>query len=174
MKPYEEAVNNMMQLLLEREVCLWSRNSHKKCYEEFGIFLLENDLTYSKDNVFNWMENAIKLHNSRQEYAVRWIYMAQLSELMETGTVKDDHLLLTKSYYNKLPKSLRLEIDKYLDSREVDYTKESLDRSKIYCSRFLLYLNELGVSNIQDLKYYHIRSYFEEDHHCSSKTRLKF
>lgn len=162
----------MMQLLTERKVCSWSKKSHKKCYEEFRVFLEENHIEYNNANVNIWLEDIIKAHRTRQEYSVRWRYLEQLRELMITGTVKNDHLLLTKSNYDKLPENLRLEVDLYLATRKTDYSKRSLALAKIYCSQFLLFIFELEVNDVRDIRYCHICRFFEADHHCSSETRF--
>ncbi|VDN47973.1 Site-specific recombinase XerD [Petrocella atlantisensis] len=172
MKTYDATVKLMMQLLKDRKVCSWSRKSHKKCYEEFRAFLVENHLEYNNDNVNTWLEDIIKPLRTRQEYSVRWRYLEQLSELMITGTIKNDHLLLTKSNYDKLPESLRSEVDFYLSARKTDYSMRSLALSKIYCSQFLLFMYELGIEDVRDLRYCHICRFFESDHHCNLETRF--
>jgi site-specific recombinase XerD len=131
-----------------------------------------NCLEFNNDNVKYWLEAKIKTSRTHQEYSVRWRYMEQLIELIKTGTVKNDHLLLTKSYYDKLPENLRIEVDLYLDSRRADYSQRSLALSKVYCSQFLLYLYELGFNNVRDFNYSYICSFFEADHHCLAETRF--
>jgi len=171
MKPYDNYVEEMLTLLKERKVCVWSKESHKSCYKEYEEFLEMNSLAYSLESANQWLEEVIKPERTRQEYAARWRYMAQIVELIETGTVINDHLLLTKSYYNKLPNGLKSEVDLYLDSCKEKYSKRSFALARIYCSQFMLYMYEYGVSGIGELKYCDIRNFYETDHHCTPDTR---
>lgn len=171
MKPYDDYVEEMLILLKERNVCAWSTKSHKACYKEYEEFLEVNRQEYSLESVNQWLEEVIKPERTRQEYAARWRYMAQIVELIETGTVINDHLLLTKSYYNKLPDGLKSEVDLYLDSCKEKYSKRSFALARIYSSQFMLYMYEHGVSGIGELKYCDICDFYEIDHHCTPDTR---
>jgi len=171
MKPYDNYVEEMLMLLKERKVCAWSRESHKACYKEYQDFLAVNRQEYSLKSANQWLEEVIKPERTRQEYAARWRYMAQMAEIVDTGTVINDHLLLTKSYYNKLPDGLKSEVDLYLDSCKEKYSKRSFALTRIYCSQFMLYMHEHGISGIGELKYCDICDFYEEDHHCTPDTR---
>lgn len=171
MKPYDNYVEEMLSLLKARNVCAWSRESHRACYKEYEEFLQENGLEFSFESANQWLEEVIKPKRTRQEYAARWRYMAQMVELIETGTVINDHLLLTKSYYNKLPDELKSEVNLYLDSCKEKYSKRSFALARIYCSQFILYIHERGISSIEELKYCDICDFYATDHHCTPDTR---
>lgn len=52
---------------------------------------------------------------SSSGFIAKWNYVDQLEELINTGTVLQDNLLLTKSNYQKLSESLRAELDIQFD-----------------------------------------------------------
>ncbi|MGV8147134.1 MAG: tyrosine-type recombinase/integrase [Alkaliphilus sp.] len=172
MNPYNDNVEKIMQLLKKRKVCLWSRKSHKVCYDEFGEFLKANDLKYTHQSAETWLERVIRSNRNQQEFYAKSKYMKQLAELIDTGTVINDHLLLTKSNYDKLPKVLKDEVNKYLLSRKKDYSKRSLELARFYCSKFMLYLSERGIMNIGELQYNDICDFFQMNHQCNHNSKF--
>jgi len=171
MQPYDNYVNEMLQLLKERGVCSWSRTSHRVCYEEFRVFLAKNDRKYSEEAAQIWLEEVINLNKNHQEYHAKRNYILQLAELVNTGTVINDHLLLTKSFYDKLPEQLRTELDVYLDSCRERYSKRSFELAKIHCAHFLLFLSEQGVESLAQLDYSVLHYAYEADRYLTADGR---
>lgn len=171
MQPYDDYVNEMLQLLKERGVCSWSRTSHRVCYEEFQAFLVKNDRVYSEEAAQIWLEEVIKPNKNHQEYHAKRNYIRQLAELINTGTVINDHLLLTKSFYDKLPKQLRTELDVYLDSCRERYSKRSFELAKVYCAHFLLVLSEQGIVSLARLDYSALCGAYEADRYLTADER---
>ncbi|MEG1993143.1 MAG: hypothetical protein RR056_07150, partial [Acetivibrio sp.] len=55
---------------------------------------------------------------SKTVFRMNWYYVDQLDELIRTGTVLQDHLLLIKPNYEKLAESWKNELDDYLKNRQ--------------------------------------------------------
>lgn len=171
MKPYDDYVNEMLHLLKERDICSWSRTSHRVCYEEFRAFLVKNDRKYSEEAAKIWLEEVVKLSKNHQEYHAKRNYIRQLAELINTGTVIHDHLLLTKSFYDKLPEQLRTELDDYLYSCRERYSKRSFELAKDHCAHFLLFLSEQGIVSLARLDYSTLRGAYEADRYLTADER---
>lgn len=74
---YKKAVENVMVLLKEKEVCSSSRKSHKECYQSLEDFLLKENAPFSPQLRNRWLD-FVKDEGPPQKYAV-WIqYLIQL------------------------------------------------------------------------------------------------
>lgn len=93
----------------------------------------------------------VQKQESSSSFIAKWNYVNQLEELINTGTVLQDNLLLTKSNYQKLSESLRAELDLYLKSCENKYTKRTNELARIHCSSFLIYLQSQGVNSVCEI-----------------------
>lgn len=161
MKTYDYAVCQMGELLVERHVCLHSRKAHERCYSELKDYLITNNLNFSSENARNWLKEVIKVQESKAEFQARWHYVDQLNELVRTGTVLQDHLLLIKPNYEKLTESWKAELDDYLKNRENDYTARSFVLAKLRCSGFLLKLQEHAIFSAKEISCESICNFYE-------------
>lgn len=162
MKKYDEAVAKMSLLLKERGVCLHSRKAHERCYLELREYLLSVHKRYSLDEARKWLWEVVKKQEASAGFIAKWNYVNQLEELLNSGTVLQDNLLLTKSNYQKLSESLKSELDIYLESCKSKYTKRTLEMVKIHCSRFLIYLQHTyGINFISEISCDMVYKFFE-------------
>ena len=97
--------------------------------------------------------------------------MEQLEEFIATGTVINDHLLLIKPCYEKLPTSWKELLDTYLEVRSQDYSNLSFKYAKTYTSDILLIIYEHGASNIQEVSYNDLIFLYVDSFHCTKETR---
>ena len=171
MKEYEKSMIQMSELLKERKVCLHSRKAHEKCYSEFREYLIKNNKLYSLNESRNWLKEVIKTQYSTQEFHVRWHYMDQLDELIRTGTVLQEHLLLIKPSYEKLSDSWRVLLDAYLLECEDLYTPRTLQLIKIHCSGFILFFQDNGIQSIEEVSCENICDYYKQDLPVSGDER---
>lgn len=166
MKTYDKAIKQMNGLLKERNICLHSRKAHDKCYFELRNYLVANNLHFSVENARRWLREDVK-----PGYQVKWHYVDQLDELIRTGTVLQDHLLLIKPNYEKLTLRWQSELDEYLINRKNDYSPRSFSLAKIRCSNFLLKLQEYGISSISQISYQSICDFYELEMPITKKER---
>ena len=158
---YNDAVNKMNNLLKERNVCLHSRKAHENCYAELREYLYSVNKRYSYAEARKWLTEVVKNRESSQGFHAKWNYIEQLEELINTGTVQQDHLLLTKSNYQKLSELWKSELDQYLQSCEKDHTKRTNELIKKHCSRFLIFLQLQGINSICEISCEKICDFFE-------------
>ena len=158
---YNDAVNKMNNLLKERNVCMHSRKAHENCYAELREYLYSVNKRYSYAEARKWLTEVVKNQESSQGFHAKWNYIEQLEELINTGTVQQDHLLLTKSNYQKLSEIWKSELDRYLQSCEKDHTKRTNELIKKHCSRFLIFLQLQGINSICEISCEKICDFFE-------------
>lgn len=151
----------MGKLLKEMNVCLHSRKAHEKCYLELKNYLFTRNLNFSLEHARFWLKEVVKTQESKTVFRVKWYYIDQLDELIRTGTVLHDHLLLIKPNYEKLTESWTIELDNYLKNRQSDYTQRSFSLAKLRCSGFLLKLQEYAVFSMKEVSYKSICDFYE-------------
>jgi site-specific recombinase XerD len=161
LKTYDNAVYQMGKLLRERHVCLHSRKAHERCYSELRDYLITSNLNFSLENARDWLKEGVKAQISKNEFQARWHYVDQLDELIRTGTVLQDHLLLTKPNYEKLSEFWKVELDDYLKNRESDYSAKSFALAKLRCSGFLLKLQENAIYFAKEISSESICNFYE-------------
>jgi len=157
---YDEAVLKMSSLLKERQVCLSSRRAHENCYYELNEYLNFTKKEYSIGEARKWLRDEVQRQEYPASFVAKWHYIDQLEELINTGTVKQDHLLLTKSNYQKLSDSLRIELDKYLKSCDLKYTDRTYHLARLRCSAFLLFQQERGIDSIESISCNDVIAFF--------------
>lgn len=158
---YNDAVNKMNNLLKERTVCLHSRKAHENCYAELGEYLHSVNKRYSYAEARKWLTEVVRNQESSAGFLAKWNYIEQLEELINTGTVLQDHLLLTKSNYQKLSELWKSELNRYLQSCEKNHTKGTNELIKKHCSRFLIFLQSQGINSVHEISCEKICDFFE-------------
>ena len=134
----------VMEFLKEKHVCSSSRSSHEECYLTFAKYLNANGLIYSNNAVKQWLASIKDIYPWQKSYFWNQ-YMTQLTEMISSGTISDRHLYLIKSSYQKVPDSLRSELDEYLDSCRDKYSKRTWELARIYCSEVMLFFSDRGL-----------------------------
>ena len=167
---YQTTVDAVMSLLKEKKVCSSSRRSHKDCYDSLDEFLNQTGWEYSEKARDEWL-SFIKSEYSSQRYAVWKQYIFQLEDMAETGTISDRYLYLNRSHYQKLPDTLRDELDIYLDDCSNKYTARTLEYTRIICSEALLLLFDQGIATVREISYQTIIELMETDRTCSARTK---
>lgn len=167
---YKKTVEKVMALLKEKEVCASSRKSHKDCYEALGDFMGNENTLYSPEVRERWLD-LIRNEIPRQRCTVWEQYLYQLEEMDLTGTVSDRRLYLNQSDYNKLPGSWKSKLGLYLEDCRAQYTERTLELTRIYCSKALLLLTDIGIIDINDVTYDTIFKLVEMKMYCSEKTK---
>jgi len=159
-----------MELLKERHICSSSRTSHKDCYMAFTEYLSSDELVYSDDVVKQWL-SSIKDAYSWQKCYFWKQYMTQLAEVVSTGTISDRNLYLIRPTYKKIPDTLRLRLDEYLNSCLDKYSKRSWELTRIFCSDVMLFFSNRGLMEIEKITYQDIVSLYNADLFCTDDTR---
>lgn len=173
MNQYDFYVQKIMELLNAKEFCSSSKASHRECYKNFREYLMQYGLMYSPENVDQWLK-LVRENICQQKYASWYKYMEQLQELITAGTVSNNHLALNKSFYDKVPEMLKIELDEYLQSRIGTHSAKSSNLAKVYCSRIMVFFGERGLQTIRDITYADLSCFYCANLHCSKQTRYVY
>ena len=171
MTKYQIYVQQIMKYLLNRKLCPSSRASHQKCYDELGEYLMAHGLEYSDAASDQWL-NAIKNTHNRQKCYFWRQYVQQLIAFINTGSIPDELFYQIRSFYEKIPASLKEPLDRYLDSCQEKYSKRCFELARVHCSRIMVFLSSHSVKNLADITFSSIDSLYSADLHCSSETRF--
>ena len=78
MTRYDDAITKMSLLLKERNVCLYSRKAHEKCYQELRKYLFAVNKCYSYDEARKWPRDVVQEQESSSGFIAKWNYVNQL------------------------------------------------------------------------------------------------
>lgn len=168
---YKETAEKVITLLKGKEFCSSSQKSHWDCYEVFGDFLRKENTSYSPEIRERWLD-LIRNEIPRQRCTVWEQYLYQLEEMDLTGTVSDRRLYLNRSDYDKLPGSWKDKLDLYLEDCRPQYTERTLELTRIYCSKALLLLTDIGIADISHVTHDTIFRLIGMKIYCSEKTKV--
>ena len=167
---YYKNVEKVMGFLKEKRVCSSSRASHEECYQSFAEYLTSNGQVYSTGVEKQWLES-IRSTYSRQKCYFWTQYLTQLKEMHSSGTISERNLYQNRSAYDKVPGSLRVLLDEYLDSCHHLYTKRSWKLAAMYCSEIILFFSERHRAGIEELTYQDIISLCSADLFFNDNTK---
>ena len=173
MKTYDETVADMICFLRSKGVCLSSINSHKKCYQQFRLFMCENERQWDPPAVSDWIAE-LSQKECPQLYTIWSLYMQQLSELRCSATVLDRHLYLNRSTYERLSKTMKMDLDDYLLFCKDHYSEKSWSLARNSLAGMLIYFEDLGRNSVSEISYQDIISYRSSEFCCSDKHRASY
>lgn len=170
MNQYQTTVQQLLSYLAEHNQCRSSRLSHQKCYEELGQYLETNKIELSEDTASQWILSIQGKYN-RQRCCFWRQYVKQLIIFYHTGSIPDELFYQIQSSYDKVPVSMKSDLDLYLESCHSRYTDRSFELARIYCSRVIFYLWEQGITCIQEISFLSVDALIHTDFNCSKDTR---
>ena len=165
MKQFETNVATIMRYLRAEDFSPSVLSAHKLCYQELLEYLTVSEQDYSSEIAYQWIESN-KSSWSYKKYTGYRHCIDQLEDVRKDGYVSLDHLCFRKPAYNTLSPYFKSVLDDYI----CEHTKVD-DRHRIACARFLLYLQNNGISVISDLDYEILIRFHFEDYHSSARSK---
>lgn len=166
MEQYKSIVTAVMKYLKEEGFSASTISLHKLCYQELEDFLVATDQPYSLDPASQWIAVNQPFWNYRKYTGYKHC-VQQLEDVCRTGSILTDHLCFRKPPYDLLCTNFRGILDSFIS----DCGYKDDDRYRISCARFLLYLQNSGLHNIEDLDYGLVLRFHKEDYHVSQKSK---
>ncbi len=157
---YQKTVNQVMDFLKTKGVCSSSRASHRACYTALGDYLQMSSQQYNESARETWFSK-MKDQYPRQRFVFWEQYVFQLEEMDLTGSISDRRFYQIQPAYEKLPAEFRAALDLYLNERKGVITDYSLQKTRVYCSEFLLALSDKGICQVDRISFQSICSYIE-------------
>ena len=168
---YQKTVNHVVSFLKEKGMCSSSRKSHQECYAALGEYLQTTGQQYNEAVRDAWFSVMKSRYSSNR--CVFWEqYVFQLEEMASTGSISDRRLYQNKSAYEKLPLSIKIELDRYLSECKNQYTVRTLDTTKIECSMFLLALSDCGITKIDEIDFQCICKFIEANQRSNRNNKF--
>ena len=166
MEQYKSNVAAVMAYLKDEDFSASTISLHKLCYQGLEDFLIATDQPNSFGAAIQWIATNQPFWNYRKYTGYKHC-IQQLEDVYRTGSILADHLCFRKPPYDLLCTDFRGILDSFIS----DCGYKDDDRYRISCARFLLYLQNRGLRNIEDLSYGLILKYHEEDYHVSQKSK---
>ena len=165
MNQFEENVVTIMMYLKSEGFSPSVTSLHRLCYKELQDYLTSSGQCYCPETAYQWIESNSACWNYRKFTGYRHC-IDQLEDIRKTGAVSLDHLCFRRPAYDELNLSYRFILDTFIS----EHSKAD-DRYRIACARFLLYLQDNGISAITGLGYDILLKFHFEDYHSSSKSK---
>lgn len=165
MKQLETSVGTVMEFLKSEGFSPSVISAHRLCYKELVEFFSASGQVYSSEAAYQWVDE----HQSSWSYRkfTGWRHcIDQLEDVRMTGSISLDHLSCRRPPYYQLDPYFRSILDEFTDAYP-----EFDDRYRRAGARFLLYLQNNGLSNVSELNYEILLKFHEEDYHPSSKSK---
>lgn len=166
MERYEMNVAIVMDFLSNHSYSASVISGHRICYRELRDYLTGSNKPFSFDVACEWLDGNQDHWNYRKYTSFKHC-INQLCDVYSMGTISKEHLgpqgsaySLLSSEYKQLLASFQASNMLYLD-----------DRYRVSCSRFLLYLQNNGVTSINQLSYEMLLQFHNQDFHRSCKSK---
>lgn len=156
MNAYEENVTIVMTKLNDVEYEQWVRDYHLRTYHEFKQYLEDEGTSYSAGLARTWLQLSEKICTPHI-YQERSRSIKKLMDVFELGYIRPPHLSHEK--INILP-ALENRLDQFLTQNKNSYTKSSRRDYRMYCQRFLRFLQSRGITDFLQLSYPVLDEYF--------------
>ena len=165
MKQFETNVSTVMTYLRDEKYSPSVISSHRLCYNGLKDHLVSSDQCYSADAAYGWLES-IRPSIKPWKYK-EWLHcLDQLEDVSKTGFISLDHLGYRKSAYSQLNPCFKSILDAFIRGNH-----PTDERYRISCARFLLYIQNYGMSDLSELNYDIILRFHEDDYHGSAKSK---
>ncbi|MFG6363768.1 tyrosine-type recombinase/integrase [Schaedlerella sp.] len=149
MNTYETNVAIVLKKLNEVEYEQRVRDYHLRTYHEFRQYLEERDAEYSTDLAHVWLRLSRKVCTP-PIYQERFRSIKKLVDVFELGYIRPP--LLSHEKITVLP-SLENWLDQFLAQNKNNYTGSSCRDYRMYCRRFLRFLQSRGIADLSQLSY---------------------
>lgn len=169
MEQYKSNVTVVMEFLKSRGFSPSVISQHKRCYQELEVFLATTEQSYSFEAARQWIESNQTSWNYRK-YTGYGHCIRQLEDVYLTGIISSEHLHFQKPPYNLLIP----EFKELLDSFICNCNNERNGGYRLPCARFLLYMQNNGVSTIECLNYSMLLKFHKEDYHRSQSSKAVY
>ncbi|MCR5747741.1 MAG: tyrosine-type recombinase/integrase [Lachnospiraceae bacterium] len=166
MEQYKSNVASVMLYLKDEGFSASTISLHKLCYQGLENFLVATDQHYSFNIASRWLATNQSFWKHRKYVGYKHC-IQQLEDVYRTGRIHADHLCFRKPPYDLLCPDLRDVLDSFI--KDCGYKDD--DRYRISCARFLLFLQNRRLRNIEELDYGIVLKFHEKDHHVSQKSK---
>lgn len=172
MDTYDFYVQQLLDFLKSKnygssEIC-----GHKRCLKELKAYLQNKNQFYSKKIADEWLKS-IQDKVPVTTYSEFKKVLFHLSDLYETGKINESIYGWQTPPYKMLNLEFKKEIDDFISYYSKHNKKNTTDMVRFTCSRFLIFLQNNGLQNIQKLKVENVIRFFEANNYGKSSVEKR-
>ena len=163
---YDAAAKKLTDIRKNRKYSANIRKSDSQAVRDFRVFMDVNLLPYSNDLALEWLEFQ-RVKWSRAKYIAFRKILLSIDEILSTGTLSTSRFLSHKPKY-ALPKWGYDLLFWYIREREREGCAAStLDMIRNSCSRFIVFLDDHGITGKKGITPEVIKDFQAQDNHST-------
>jgi site-specific recombinase XerD len=163
---YDAAAEKLADIRKNRKYSTNARKFDLQAIRDFRVFMDVNSLAYSNDLALEWLEFQ-KIKWSLAKYLAFRRTLLSINEILCTGTLSTRRFLPHKPKYSLCQWGHDL-LSQYLEEREQEGCAAStLDMIRSSCSRFIVFLDDYGITGEKDITPEVIKDFQAQDSHST-------
>lgn len=164
MKIFDNVTRQVRSYLSENHYCHSLIKANERCFSMLETYLKEKGVDYSPEIAEKW---AVDLHhNASSTDKAHWkMALVRLKDIYEHGEILPEHDTRHLMSYTILCDSLRISLDRYLESLEGSLSEDTIDGHKHACARFLIHVQKSGIHTITGITFETICQFYQTDLH---------
>lgn len=164
MDKFNKATKQVLDYLADNHYCKTILSVNKVCFNRLRQYLEESDISYSQETVNDWFDS-IKAGLSKGLQSSYKNALMRLSDVMTEGSISMEHDTRHLMSYTVLNPYWKNVLDEFLRSLEKTCAQDTIRGYKNSCARFLIYVQNKGISSASELSYSCIIKFYEDDIH---------
>ena len=163
---YDAAAEKLVDIRKNRKYSINARKFDLQAIRDFRIFMDANSLAYSNDLALEWLEFQ-KIKWSLAKYLAFRRTLLSINEILCMGTLSTSRFLPHKPKYSLCQWGYEL-LSQYLREREREgYAGSTLDMIRNSCSRFIVFLDNCGITGEKEITPEVIKDFQIQDNHST-------
>ena len=163
---YDAAAEKLADIRKNRKYSTNARKFDSQAARDFRVFMDANSLAYSNDLALEWLE-FLRVKWSRAKYLAFRRTLLSINEILCMGTLSTSRFLPHKPEYSLCQWGHDL-LSQYLREREREGCAGStLDMIRNSCSRFIVFLDNCGITGEKGITPEVIKDFQAQDNHST-------
>lgn len=164
MEKFNQAIKQVMDYLADNHYCKTILSANKVCFNRLRQYLVESDISYSQKTTNDWFDS-IKTGLSTGQQSSYKNALMRLSDVMTDGEISMEHDTRHLMSYTVLNPYWKNVLDEFLRLSEETWAQDTIRGYKNSCARFLIYIQNKGISSVSEITYSCIIKFYEDDIH---------
>ena len=161
---YDAAAEKLADIRKNRKYSINARKFDLQAARDFRVFMDANSLAYSNDLALEWLE-FLRVRWSQAKYLAFRRALLSIDEILCTGTLSTSRFLSHKPKYSLCQWGHDL-LSGYLKEREREgCARSTLDMIRNSCSRFIVFLDNHGITGEKGITPEVIKDFQAQDNH---------
>ncbi|MBP5291562.1 MAG: tyrosine-type recombinase/integrase [Lachnospiraceae bacterium] len=164
MKLFKNVTEQVRSYLSENQYCHEVIQSNERCFKKLGAYLEGKGIDYSPETAREWLAAFYDSFSSTDKRCYRMAVL-RLRDIYEHGEILPEHDTRHLMSYTILSDNLKKSLDSYLESLKGRLSESTIGNHMHPCSRFLIYVQRVGIHAINDITFETIYHFYQSDVH---------